>query len=164
MEGQASFKEVFSHFEGDVQGWGFWVWLSLHFKTGERVPVSIKELSRNTGYTPRTIMKILSRLEKMHLVTKKIVPQAGVWLELKDSILKLNDTNLELIGTNNHETNPKLASFSSSLEQKNTTLVLKSKLLTSTLPQDKNSSSVSSYFSPGLTESRNKASDIVSSY
>ena len=88
------------YFLRDIDGFALYVYLCTILNANERLFISLKETSVKSGFSPRKIKAILSRLKNLGLIKYKILNNRGVQLAITNPLLMSFDTGL---GQNSQE-------------------------------------------------------------
>lgn len=87
-------SDIFKLFEGDITSAALYLYLCTLLNANERLFISLKETSVKSGFSPRKIKTILSRLKNLGLIDYKILNNRGVQLVINNPLLVTYVTGL----------------------------------------------------------------------
>ena len=87
-------KELFNLFEGDHTSFALFAYLATHFKANERQLISLRKISVKSGFSRVKVLKLLSRLKEMTLLSYEIRPGNGVSLVINLTTVRTNLTTV----------------------------------------------------------------------
>lgn len=87
-------KEIFERFEGDITSGAVYLYLLTLFNANERQLISLVEVGRKTGLSPKRLKSILSRLTEMKLIETFLRPKRGYEVGLLETNVLRHETNV----------------------------------------------------------------------